>query len=157
MRKILHNITPWLSVILFGIAAVIIHHKLRQYHYHDIAAELRNMPARYVLRGNRANVSRLFYSDRLRHPCAFLHRASTALPQNSGCVICRIRVQPQRDNPRRQRSPLPDILGAGAFGGPGRTTDFILLNHLLAGLSGAGRLHLRASPAGNRARHSPAL
>ncbi|MGD0551135.1 MAG: bifunctional lysylphosphatidylglycerol flippase/synthetase MprF [Sedimentisphaerales bacterium] len=49
MRKILHNITPWLSVILFGIAAVIIHHKLRQYHYHDIAAELRNMPARYVL------------------------------------------------------------------------------------------------------------
>ncbi len=49
MRKILHNITPWLSVILFGIAAVIIHHKLRQYHYRDIAAELRNMPARYVL------------------------------------------------------------------------------------------------------------
>jgi phosphatidylglycerol lysyltransferase len=49
MRKILHNITPWLSVILFGIAAVIIHHKLRLYHYHDIAAELRNMPARYVL------------------------------------------------------------------------------------------------------------
>ena len=49
MRKILHNITPWLSVILFGTAAVIIHHKLRLYHYHDIAAELRNMPARYVL------------------------------------------------------------------------------------------------------------
>ncbi len=49
MRKILHNITPWLSVILFGIAAVIIHHKLRLYHYRDIAGELRNMPARYVL------------------------------------------------------------------------------------------------------------
>lgn len=49
MKKILHNITPWLSVILFGTAAVIIHHKLRQYHYHDIVAELTKMPAQYVL------------------------------------------------------------------------------------------------------------
>jgi len=49
MRKILHNIAPWLSVILFGIAAVVIHHKLRQYHYHDIAAELRKMPAHHIL------------------------------------------------------------------------------------------------------------
>jgi phosphatidylglycerol lysyltransferase len=49
MRKILHNITPWLSVILFGTAAVIIHHKLRLYHYHDIAAELRKIPAHHIL------------------------------------------------------------------------------------------------------------
>ena len=41
--------TPWLSVILFGIAAVIIHHKLRQYHYHDIAAELVKIPAHHIL------------------------------------------------------------------------------------------------------------
>jgi phosphatidylglycerol lysyltransferase len=49
MRKILHNITPWLSVILFGIAAVIIHHKLKQYHYHDIVAELVKIPAHHIL------------------------------------------------------------------------------------------------------------
>jgi phosphatidylglycerol lysyltransferase len=49
MKKILHNITPWLSVILFVIAAVIIHHKLKQYHYHDIVAGLRQMPVLYVL------------------------------------------------------------------------------------------------------------
>jgi phosphatidylglycerol lysyltransferase len=49
MKKILHNITPWLSVILFGIAAVIIHHKLRQYHYRDIAAELVKLPLHHIL------------------------------------------------------------------------------------------------------------
>ena len=41
--------TPWLSVILFGIAAVIIHHKLKQYHYQDIIAGLKQMPALYVV------------------------------------------------------------------------------------------------------------
>jgi phosphatidylglycerol lysyltransferase len=49
MKKILHNVAPWLSVILFGIAAVIIHHKLRQYHYHDIVAELVKIPAHHIL------------------------------------------------------------------------------------------------------------
>jgi len=49
MRKILHRITPWISVILFVIAAVIIHHKLRQYHYRDISAELTRIPVAYVL------------------------------------------------------------------------------------------------------------
>ncbi|MGA2071611.1 MAG: bifunctional lysylphosphatidylglycerol flippase/synthetase MprF [Sedimentisphaerales bacterium] len=49
MRKFLRKITPWISVILFGIAAVIIHHKLRQYHYHDIVAELVKIPAHHIL------------------------------------------------------------------------------------------------------------
>jgi phosphatidylglycerol lysyltransferase len=49
MRKILHKITPWISVILFVIAAVIIHHKLRHYHYRDISAELTRIPIAYVL------------------------------------------------------------------------------------------------------------
>jgi phosphatidylglycerol lysyltransferase len=49
MRKFLRKITPWISVILFVIAAVIIHHKLRQYHYHDIAAELVKIPAHHIL------------------------------------------------------------------------------------------------------------
>ena len=49
MRKFLHKVTPWISVILFGIAAVIIHHKLRQYHYHDIVAELVKIPAHHIL------------------------------------------------------------------------------------------------------------
>jgi len=49
MRKFLHKITPWISVILFVIAAVIIHHKLRQYHYRDISAELTQIPIAYVL------------------------------------------------------------------------------------------------------------
>ena len=49
MRKFLHKITPWISVILFVIAAVIIHHKLKQYHYHDIIAELKQTPVLYVV------------------------------------------------------------------------------------------------------------
>jgi len=48
MRKFLHKITPWISVILFVIAGVIIHHKLRHYHYHDIIAELKQTPVLYV-------------------------------------------------------------------------------------------------------------
>jgi phosphatidylglycerol lysyltransferase len=48
MRKFLHKITPWISVILFVIAAVTIHHKLKQYHYHDIIAELKQTPVLYV-------------------------------------------------------------------------------------------------------------
>jgi len=48
MRKFLHKITPWISVILFATAAVIIHHKLKQYHYHDIIAELKQTPVLYV-------------------------------------------------------------------------------------------------------------
>lgn len=48
MKKILHKITPWISVILFVIAAVIIYQKLKQYNYHDIAAELARMPKLYV-------------------------------------------------------------------------------------------------------------
>ncbi len=49
MKKILHNITPWISVILFGIAAVIIHQKLKQYHYRDIVAELVKLPMHHIL------------------------------------------------------------------------------------------------------------
>ena len=49
MRKLLHKITPWISVILFATAAVIIHHKLKQYHYHDIIAELKQTPVLYVV------------------------------------------------------------------------------------------------------------
>ena len=49
MKRILHKITPWISVILFVIAAVIIHRKLSQYNYHDISAELTRIPIAYVI------------------------------------------------------------------------------------------------------------
>ena len=48
MKKTLHKLAPWLSVILFGIAAVIIYYKLKQYHFQDIIAELKRMPALHV-------------------------------------------------------------------------------------------------------------
>ncbi len=49
MKKFLYKMTPWISVILFVIAAVIIHHKLKVYHYRDIVAELAKTPLLYVL------------------------------------------------------------------------------------------------------------
>ena len=49
IRKLLHNITSWLGVALFAAAAVIIHLKLKHYHYHDIAAELTKTPLVYIL------------------------------------------------------------------------------------------------------------
>jgi phosphatidylglycerol lysyltransferase len=49
MKKQLHNLGTLISAALFCIAIAIIHHKLKQYHYHDIAAELAQTPIVYVL------------------------------------------------------------------------------------------------------------
>jgi phosphatidylglycerol lysyltransferase len=49
MKKQLHNLGTLISAVLFCIAIAIIHHKLKQYHYHDIAAELAKTPIVYVL------------------------------------------------------------------------------------------------------------
>ena len=45
MKKILHNLSSLIGVILFGVALFVIHHKLRQYHYHDIVDEMARTPS----------------------------------------------------------------------------------------------------------------
>jgi uncharacterized membrane protein YbhN (UPF0104 family) len=44
VKKLLRNISPIISAILFGIALYVIHYKLRQYHYRDIVKEVRLIP-----------------------------------------------------------------------------------------------------------------
>ena len=44
MKKILRNISPFISAILFGVALLVIHHKLRLYHYRDIVNEISQKP-----------------------------------------------------------------------------------------------------------------
>ena len=49
MKKILHNLSPFIGVILFGVALFVIHHKLRQYHVHDIINEASQIPIASLL------------------------------------------------------------------------------------------------------------
>jgi phosphatidylglycerol lysyltransferase len=44
VKKLLRNISPIISAILFGVALYVIHYKLRQYHYRDIVKEVRLIP-----------------------------------------------------------------------------------------------------------------
>jgi uncharacterized membrane protein YbhN (UPF0104 family) len=48
-KKLWHNISFLISVFLFILALVIIHHKLKQYHYRDIVTELAQIPAGRLL------------------------------------------------------------------------------------------------------------
>ncbi len=48
-KRILHNIAPFLGLILFALALLVLHHELRQYHYHDIAREFAAIPLRQIL------------------------------------------------------------------------------------------------------------
>ncbi|MFZ0033556.1 MAG: bifunctional lysylphosphatidylglycerol flippase/synthetase MprF [Sedimentisphaerales bacterium] len=44
MKKILHNLSSFIGVILFGVALLIIRHKLKHYHLHDIIKETSQTP-----------------------------------------------------------------------------------------------------------------
>jgi uncharacterized membrane protein YbhN (UPF0104 family) len=48
-KKLWHNISFLISVFLFIFALVIIHHKLKQYHYRDIVTELAQIPTGRLL------------------------------------------------------------------------------------------------------------
>lgn len=48
MKRLIHNLSYLVSVILFILAVIIIHHKLKQYHYHDIIAQLGKMPSAFL-------------------------------------------------------------------------------------------------------------
>ncbi len=45
MKRTLHNLSPFVGVILFGVALFVIHYKLKQYHVHDIINEASKIPA----------------------------------------------------------------------------------------------------------------
>jgi phosphatidylglycerol lysyltransferase len=44
VKKLLHNLSPIVGVVLFGVALFVIHHKLKQYHVHDIVKEASQIP-----------------------------------------------------------------------------------------------------------------
>jgi phosphatidylglycerol lysyltransferase len=44
VKKILRNLSPFIGVTLFGVALFVIHHKLKQYHVHDIINETSQIP-----------------------------------------------------------------------------------------------------------------
>jgi uncharacterized membrane protein YbhN (UPF0104 family) len=48
-RQIQHYATAVLGLFLFGIALLIIHHKLGQYRYHDIVREIKLIPGTCIL------------------------------------------------------------------------------------------------------------
>jgi phosphatidylglycerol lysyltransferase len=48
-QKLLHRFGYLISISLFVLALLVIHHKLKAYHYHDIASQLRQMPVRALL------------------------------------------------------------------------------------------------------------
>ncbi len=43
-KNIFHNIAPVIGVCLFALALWLIHHQLRNYHYHDIVRQIRQVP-----------------------------------------------------------------------------------------------------------------
>lgn len=49
MKKVLHNLSPIIGVILFGVALFVIHHKLKQYHIRDVINEASLIPAASLL------------------------------------------------------------------------------------------------------------
>ena len=50
MRKIrLHILGPVVGVVVFIAALWLMHHALREYHYHEIIREFRNVPASKIL------------------------------------------------------------------------------------------------------------
>lgn len=53
MKKVIHNLVHnlgiLLSILLFVLAVFIIHHKLRQYHYHDIVNQVMQTPLLYLV------------------------------------------------------------------------------------------------------------
>jgi uncharacterized membrane protein YbhN (UPF0104 family) len=50
-KKLLHNLSLLISVLLFLAAAGIIHHKLKGYHLHDILQEVGEVPLGMILAG----------------------------------------------------------------------------------------------------------
>jgi phosphatidylglycerol lysyltransferase len=49
MKKHLQNVGYLISITLFVLAVVVIYHKLRQYHYHDIVTEIQQTPLSFLL------------------------------------------------------------------------------------------------------------
>ncbi len=49
MKKLVHNIAPLFGLILFLIALWILHHTLKEYHYHDIVRRLEELPSEQLL------------------------------------------------------------------------------------------------------------
>lgn len=49
MKKILHNLSPVIGVVLFAVALFVIHHKLKQYHVRDIINEASLIPIATLL------------------------------------------------------------------------------------------------------------
>ncbi len=43
-KKFLHNISPLFGLLLFSLALWVLHHELREYHYHDIVRHLAEIP-----------------------------------------------------------------------------------------------------------------
>src|SRR5581483_3252339 len=44
-RKLLHNLGPFIGVFLFAAALWVLHHELRQYHYHEVMRNIEALPA----------------------------------------------------------------------------------------------------------------
>lgn len=49
MKKLVHHIAPLFGLILFLIALWILHHTLKEYHYHDVVHRLEELPSEQLL------------------------------------------------------------------------------------------------------------
>ena len=48
-QKLLHNLGPVIGVFLFVAALWVLHHELRQYHYHEVMRHIRELPTTRLL------------------------------------------------------------------------------------------------------------
>ncbi len=48
-KKFLHHLPSLLGIILFAAALFILHHALKEYHYHDVIRSLKGLPAQQVV------------------------------------------------------------------------------------------------------------
>jgi len=44
-KKFFHSIWPLFGIFLFAVALWVLHHELREYHYHDVLRHLAEIPA----------------------------------------------------------------------------------------------------------------
>ena len=48
-KKFFHNFGPLFGIFLFAVAIWVLHHELREYHYHDVVRHLAEIPAHRLL------------------------------------------------------------------------------------------------------------
>ena len=78
-RRVLHRLGPLLGLLLFAVALWVLHHELREYHYHDIVRHLAEIPApRLLLAFALTNLSYLILTGYdtlalryIQHPLAY--------------------------------------------------------------------------------------